>query len=167
MHDPRVSLPALVGEGARVDRFGLWNHLRYSSSWPAISISGTFCTEKKRNCQVGGVCTIWFYGSVPGSGTSRIASAGPTGPRDRSKPDSVKLDRSVQEICWLYSFAGSNPVLTKPFIRADSKLVGECRLTGMLSSIIYIDLVNLGEQDAQHPTRPRVLGGRRALSPPR
>ena len=27
--------------------------------------------------------------------------------------------------------------------------VGECHLTGMLSSIIYIDMVNLGEQDAQ------------------
>jgi hypothetical protein len=27
--------------------------------------------------------------------------------------------------------------------------VGECRLTGMLASIIYIDLVNLDERDAQ------------------
>jgi len=26
----------------------------------------------------------------------------------------ARLDRSIQEICWLYAFAGSNPALSKP-----------------------------------------------------
>src|SRR5262245_49878161 len=35
----------------------------------------------------------------------------PIGSQDRLTRDSARLDRSVQEICWLYAFAGSNPDL--------------------------------------------------------
>src|SRR5262245_28390394 len=41
--------------------------------------------------------------------------------RLREEGASLQLDRSVQEICWLYAFAGSNPALSKPCITADSQ----------------------------------------------
>ena len=44
------------------------------------------------------------------------------GSQDRPTRDSLRLDRSVQEICWRYACAGSNPALSKPCIRADSQL---------------------------------------------
>src|SRR5262245_53052589 len=45
----------------------------------------------------------------------------PIGSRDRPTLDSLRLDGSVQEICWLYAFAGSNPALAKPCITAASQ----------------------------------------------
>src|SRR6516164_2550074 len=52
----------------------------------------------------------------------------PIGSQDRPTRDSLRLDRSVQEICWLYAFAGSNPALPKPCIKAASQPPGPiCR----------------------------------------
>src|SRR5262245_9316334 len=51
----------------------------------------------------------------------KLVCAGQLDLEDRLTRDSVRLDRSVQEICWPYAFAGSNPALSKSCIRAESQ----------------------------------------------
>jgi hypothetical protein len=71
--DPRVGLLVLVGKARELTASELWNHLRYSSSWPSDQYFRNILYRIEAEVPS---ARRFFHVPMPGSGTPRIASAG-------------------------------------------------------------------------------------------
>jgi hypothetical protein len=94
-----------------IERAAHFRHRHCPSVGPGIR---NLWPQFKQNCALEHLCEKRAREETPQARMRRSI-----GPQDRSTRDSLRLDRSVQEICWLCAFAGSNPALPKPCIRAD------------------------------------------------